>query len=61
MRHIGKWIAEVIGEVSRYHLPTNKEARRAFLTKTQKALARNRKLLSIADHVKMLTRRFPLP
>ncbi len=57
---IAKWIAEVIREVSGYHLPEAKEERKGFLSQVRKDLARNEKLASVAKNVTILTKSFPL-
>ncbi len=61
MKQIGVWIAQVIGEVSHYHLPDTKEGRQDFLSKVKKELATNKKLLAIAKKVKVLCAKFPVP
>lgn len=61
MKQIGKWIAEVIREVSHYKLPTDKEARASFVVKAKKEIAANKKLLEIAKAVAVLCRHFPVP
>lgn len=61
MRQIGKWIAEVIAEVSHYRLPEKKEERGAFLKKSRIELAKNKMLLKIASNVKALCSKFPVP
>jgi glycine hydroxymethyltransferase len=61
MRQIGKWIAEVIREVSHYRLPEKKEERGVFLKKTRVEFAKNRKLAFIAKAVIMLCKEFLVP
>ena len=61
MKQIGKWIAEVIAEVSHYRLPEKKEDRGVFLKKSRIELARNKKLLAIAGKVTSFCSRFPVP
>ena len=61
MRQIGKWIAQVIREVSHYCLPKAKEERGAFLKKVRRELHQNKQLQSIAKSVKILTKKFPVP
>ncbi len=58
---IGKWIAQVIREVSHYKLPDNKEERSAFLKTTRKELENNKTLRTIASSVTLLTKQFPVP
>lgn len=61
MNIIGKWIAEVIKEVSHYRLPETKEGRKGFLGSVKKELIENKKLLQIAKDVKKLCIDFPVP
>ena len=61
MKIIGKWIVEVIREVSHYRLLANKESRTAFLLNVKKEIAGNRKLLAIAKDVTLLCQKFPVP
>ncbi|MBI5449405.1 serine hydroxymethyltransferase [Candidatus Gottesmanbacteria bacterium] len=61
MRQIGKWIADVIREVSHYRLPEGKEERGLFLKKIRLELAANKKLYSIARSVTILCKKFPVP
>ncbi len=61
MKVIGKWIAEVIKEVSGSPLPGTKEERIAYLKKFRSSVAKNKHLAKICADVKTLTTRFPLP
>lgn len=61
MKMIGKWIAQVIAEVSRYRLPETKEERLKFLKATRAELAKNSVLKKVASEVITLTAKFPLP
>ncbi len=61
MEKIGKWIVEVVREVSSYKLPENKEERALYLKKFRHEILRNKKLLKIQDEVKRLCKRFPVP
>jgi len=61
MVQIGKWIAEVIREVSHYRLPKEKDERPEFFKTYQSELQNNKTLLTIAESVKLLTRKFPVP
>jgi glycine hydroxymethyltransferase len=61
MGQIGKWIGEVIGELTKYHLPATKEERIAFMKKARTELSKNKKLLAIAGEVKTFCKRFPVP
>lgn len=61
MVKIGKWIAEVIREVSHYRLPEAKEARAGFVAKAKKEVNANLHLTKIAREVKRLTAKFPVP
>jgi glycine hydroxymethyltransferase len=60
MKQIGKWIAEVIREVSHYRLPDTKEGRKGFLSGVKRELATNNALLGIATQVKVLCDRYPI-
>ena len=61
MRLIGKWISDAIREVADSRLPTEKEARIAYIKKFKPAVGKKKKLLEIKRLIKLLTRRFPLP
>src|ERR1035437_294768 len=61
MVKIAKWMNEVIEEVKKYQLPTEKEARREFMKTFRTEIVKNKKLLQIATEVKTLTAKFPLP
>jgi glycine hydroxymethyltransferase len=61
MKIIGKWIAEVIKEVSGYRFPQKKEDRARFMKNARRDFAANKKLSCIASEVTSLTSRFPLP
>lgn len=61
MEIIGKWIGEVIREVSHYRLPDEKEKRKEFLQKTMRELDKNKKFKVISANVKTLCAKFPIP
>lgn len=61
MKQIGKWIAEVIGEVDHYRLPEVKEERSKFVRTVKVQLWKNIKLLAIGKKVKSLCKKFPVP
>ncbi|MBI5619713.1 serine hydroxymethyltransferase [Candidatus Gottesmanbacteria bacterium] len=61
MRQIGKWISQVIREVSHYRLPDAKEERGKYLAKVKKELSGNKNLHSIAKSVTILCKQFPVP
>lgn len=70
MKQIGKWITEVIREVSHYRLPLaekprgkpdKKEERAVFLKETRLELAKNKLLVSIAREVRSICKTFPVP
>ncbi len=61
MRQIGKWIVEVIAEVSHYRLPDKKEERGTFLKNSRLELSKNQKLAFIAKSVIMLCKKFLVP
>lgn len=61
MADIGNWITEIITLVKDIHIPEEKAARIAFLAKTKNELSENKKLRQIAQAVKELCAKFPLP
>lgn len=61
MVKIAGWINEVIQLCPKTSLPNTKEKRAVFWKKFKKETALNKKLLSIADEVKTLCLKFPLP
>ncbi len=61
MVKIAKWINLTIEEVSDYHLPGEKEARKEYFKKLKKEIVKNKKLIQISEQVKELTAKFPLP
>lgn len=61
MKIIGKWIAQVIGELAGSKLPCTKEERVAYLKKFRQSVGKNKTLARICADVKTLCRRFPLP
>lgn len=61
MKKIGEWIVSVIKEVSHYRLPQAKEERNIFLKKVRGELAGNKNLHTIAQSVKLLCKKFPVP
>ncbi|MBM3284138.1 serine hydroxymethyltransferase [Candidatus Gottesmanbacteria bacterium] len=60
MLQIGKWIVEVIDEVSHYRLPEIKEERSKFIKVVKAELWKNKKLLSIGKEVKEFSKKFPI-
>jgi glycine hydroxymethyltransferase len=61
MSQIGKWMAKVIEEINKYKLPDKKEERASYLKKIKSELVKNKKLLAIAEEVKTMCRKFPVP
>ena len=61
MRQIGRWIAEVIREVSHYRLPDAKEERGKHLSNVRRELTSNKNLRSIAKSVTILCKQFSVP
>lgn len=61
MAQIAKWINEAINEVRGLELPQNPEARKIFWQEKRKEIAKNKKLFKIAQEVKSLCSKFPLP
>lgn len=61
MVQIGKWIAEVVRDVSHYRLPEMKEERAKFVCAVKKDQWRNKKLLAMAGEVRKMCQEFPVP
>ena len=61
MKKIPSWINQAVDEVKNEKLPDVKEKRAEFIKDFKVRVARNQKLLSIADEVKTLTKHFPIP
>ena len=55
------WINNAIEEVKDEKLPDEKEKRSGFVQDFRTRIAKNKKLLKIADEVKTLTKKFPIP
>jgi len=60
MRIIGKWIADVIKEVSHYELPDDKEERNEALEKFRKEITKNKLIKEIRKNVFELVKKFPI-
>ena len=60
MKQIGKWIIQIITEVSHYKIPEDKEARKVFLASAKKELIENKIILHIASEIKTLCSKFPI-
>lgn len=61
MAQIATWISETIDEVSNEKLPESKEKRVDFMRDFKVRVAKNKKLLKIAQKVKNFTKKFPIP
>ncbi|OHA63190.1 MAG: serine hydroxymethyltransferase [Candidatus Wildermuthbacteria bacterium RIFCSPHIGHO2_02_FULL_48_16] len=61
MKHIGKWIAEVVEEIKDVKLPEAKEERPAFVKEFSQKIAENQKVKEVKDKVRELCTKFPLP
>lgn len=61
MKKIASWINQAIDEVKNEKLPHVKEKRSEFIKDFKTRIAKNQKLLAIADEVKALTKLFPVP
>ena len=61
IKKIVSWMLEVLHVVKKYQMPTDKEARKAFMAKVKKELSANKKLLALAREVKSLCAKFPVP
>ena len=61
MKVISTWILDAVDYVKSYKLPKNKEARSNFMKAFREKIADDKFLLGIADEVKKLCKRFPVP
>ena len=61
MKQIGKWIAEVVGEIKNVKLPKTKEERPSFVKEFVKTITENQKVKEVKGKVKELCSNFPLP
>lgn len=61
MVKIAKWINEVINAVANHPFPSDKEKRKEFWKKFRQDVAKNKKLLVIAQEVKLFSQKFPVP
>ncbi|MDP2720427.1 MAG: serine hydroxymethyltransferase [bacterium] len=61
MVKIAGWFAEVVNEIKQERLPKEKEARKAFMRDFRSRISKNKNLLDIAEEVKKLTLKFPVP
>ena len=61
MIKIATWFAEVVDEIKEERLPKEKEERKAFMKEFRNRVSKNKNLLRVAEEVKKLTSRFPVP
>jgi glycine hydroxymethyltransferase len=61
MVKIADWITQVVNELKYEKLPQDKEKRSAFVKEFKRRAAKNKALLRIAQEVKSLTAKFPVP
>lgn len=61
MPQVAKWFDQVISIAQKYQLPDSKEERREFMKKFRTEIYKNSQLLQIANEVKALCLKFPLP
>lgn len=61
MTKIAAWINEVVQEVKSEKLPDQKEKRASFVRDFRSRVAKNKKLLQIAQEVKTLCQKYPVP
>ncbi len=61
MKKIAEWINRVVEEVKKEKLPTEKDARNEFMKDFKIRIYKNKKLLAIANEVKLFTSKFPVP
>ena len=60
MIKVANWINETINEVSKESLPTDRERRKEFFKNFRVEVFKNKKLLAIAQEIKILCKKFPL-
>jgi len=61
MIKVASWINRAIEEVKGYALPVDKQERIEFMKKFRGEIGKNQKLLAIAEEVKDLCQKFPVP
>ena len=61
MIKISKWIIDVVKYVKPYKLPPSVETRTTFLKAFREKIAKDKFLLGIAEEVKMLCQKYPVP
>ena len=60
MEQIGKWISEILKEISKYELPEDKKQINDYLKKFREEVKNNKKIHEIRNHVVELCKKFPL-
>ena len=61
MLKIAKWISLVVEEIKEFKLPENKDARKLFMKDVRQKIRQNQKLGKIAQEIKSMCRKFPVP
>lgn len=61
MVKIAGWFERVVDEVKQERLPKEKEARKVFMREFRNKVSKNNNLLGVAEEVKKLTLKFPVP
>ena len=61
MVKIAGWFAEVVDEIKEERLPREKEERKAFMKEFRNRVSKNKGLLGVAEEVRKLTAKFPVP
>lgn len=61
MKVIAQWYRQVLGEISKYRLPADREERLDFLKKFRREVVRNRKLAKLRLEVRRFARKYPVP
>lgn len=61
MKKIAQWITQVIDEVKHYKMPEEKEARKEYIQKFHKDIAKNKNLKKIAQEIKKFISKYPVP
>jgi len=60
MEQIGKWISEILKDISKYELPEDKKQINEYLKKFREEIKNNKKVHEIKNNVVELCRKFPL-
>ena len=61
MKFIGETILKVLNVIKSYHLPTNKDTRREYISKFEKEMKENKEIKQLRNGVKKLAIKFKIP